>query len=44
MTLAAKGDADGGSKARERAMKAYEEAIAVQDEVIRRGTADGGKP
>jgi tetratricopeptide (TPR) repeat protein len=36
--LLAKGDADGGSKARERAMKAYEEAIAVQDEVIRRGT------
>jgi tetratricopeptide (TPR) repeat protein len=40
--LAAKGDVDGASKAKERAMKAYEEAIAVQDEVIRRGTADGG--
>ncbi len=39
--LVAKGDADGGSKAKERAMKAYEEAISVQDEVIRRGTTGG---
>jgi tetratricopeptide (TPR) repeat protein len=43
-TLAAKGDVDGASKAKERAMKADEEAISVQDEVIRRGTGDGGAP
>jgi tetratricopeptide (TPR) repeat protein len=42
--LAAKGDAAGASKARERAMKADEEAISVQDEVIRKGTDDGGAP
>lgn len=42
--LAAKGDADGAAKARENAMKAYEEAIAIQGEVIKRGTQDGGAP
>lgn len=40
--LAAKGDTVGASKAKELAMKAYEEAIAVQDQVIERGTRDGG--
>jgi len=43
--LAAKGDTAGAAAAKERAMKAYEEAIAVQDEVIKKGTAanrDGG--
>ena len=40
--LAAKGDTVGASKAKELAMKAYEEAIAVQDQVIDRGTRDGG--
>lgn len=42
--LAAKGDVAGASKAKERAMQADEEAISVQDEVIRKGTADGGAP
>lgn len=41
--LTAKGDAPGAAAARDRAMKAYEEAIAIQDEVIKKGTnADGG--
>jgi hypothetical protein len=43
--LLGKGDAAGAAQAKERAMKAYEEAIAVQDEVIKKGTAavgDGG--
>jgi tetratricopeptide (TPR) repeat protein len=40
--LAAKGDTAGATKAKELAMKAYEEAIAVQDQVIERGTRDGG--
>jgi tetratricopeptide (TPR) repeat protein len=40
--LAAKGDTPGAAAAKDRAMKAYEEAIAIQDEVIKRGTADGG--
>jgi tetratricopeptide (TPR) repeat protein len=40
--LAAKGDTVGASKAKELAMKAYEEAIVVQDQVIERGTRDGG--
>jgi tetratricopeptide (TPR) repeat protein len=42
--LAAKGDTSGASKAKEAAMKAYEEAITIQDEVIKRGTPDGGTP
>lgn len=45
--LAGKGDAAGASAAKDRAMKAYEEAIAIQDEVIKSGTGlsgDGGKP
>ncbi len=37
-------DTAGAAKAREAAMKAYEESIAIQEEVIKRGTADGGKP
>ncbi len=40
--LAAKGDEGGAAAARENAMKAYEEAIAIQGEVIKRGTQDGG--
>lgn len=40
--LASKGDAPGAAAAKDRAMKAYEEAIAMQDEVIKKGTADGG--
>lgn len=43
-SLAAKGDSSGASKARDNAMKAYEDAIAVQDEVIKRGAHDGGAP
>jgi hypothetical protein len=44
--LSQKGDTAGAAAAKERAMKAYEEAIAVQDEVIRNGTGPstgGGK-
>jgi hypothetical protein len=37
--LAARGDTAGAASARERAMKAYEEAIAVQEQVIVRGAA-----
>ena len=40
--LATKGDAPGAQAAKDRAMKAYEEAIAMQDEVIKKGTTDGG--
>lgn len=40
--LAAKGDAAGASAAKDRAMKAFEEAIAIQDEVIKKGTVPGG--
>jgi tetratricopeptide (TPR) repeat protein len=40
--LTAKGDAAGAGAAKERAMKAYEEAIKIQDDVIQRGTQDGG--
>ncbi len=40
--LSAKGDAAGAGAAKERAMKAYEEAIKIQDEVIQKGTQDGG--
>jgi hypothetical protein len=41
--LAQAGDGAGAARARELAMKAYEEAIAIQDQVIQRGTrADGG--
>lgn len=42
--LATKGDAPGAAAAKDRAMKAYEEAIAIQDEVIKKGTSstDGG--
>lgn len=40
--LATKGDASGAAAAKERAMKAYEEAIAIQDEVIKRGTKPDG--
>lgn len=43
-SLATKGDLAGAAKARDAAMAAYEAAIGIQDEVIRRGTADGGKP
>jgi len=43
-SLAAANDAAGAAKARENAMKAYEEAILIQEEVIKRGTLDGGKP
>ena len=43
-SLAAKGDAAGAARAREAAKAAYEQSIAVQDEVIRKGTADGGAP
>jgi tetratricopeptide (TPR) repeat protein len=43
-SLADKGDVVGAAKAKEAAMAAYEAAIGVQDEVIRRGTADGGTP
>lgn len=40
--LALKGDAPGSAAAKDRAMKAYEDAIVIQDEVIKKGTADGG--
>lgn len=40
--LLAKGDTAAAAKAKDLAMKSYEEAIAVQDEVIKRGTNDGG--
>ena len=40
--LAKSGDLAGAAKARLDAMKAYEEAIAVQDDVIKRGVSDGG--
>jgi hypothetical protein len=42
--LSDKGDTAGAAKAKEAAMAAYEAAIGVQDEVIKRGTADGGTP
>ncbi len=41
-SLADKGDTTGAAAAKANAMKAYEEAIAVQDEVIKKATADGG--
>ena len=41
--LAAKGDVDGASKAREAAMKAFEDAISVQREVINRAGQRGGQ-
>lgn len=40
--LSGKGDASGAAAAKDRAMKAYEEAIAIQDEVIKNGTRPGG--
>jgi tetratricopeptide (TPR) repeat protein len=40
--LALKGDAPGAAAAKDRAMKAYEDAIVIQDEVIKKGTTDGG--
>jgi tetratricopeptide (TPR) repeat protein len=40
--LALKGDVPGAAAAKDRAMKAYEEAIAIQDDVIKKGTTDGG--
>jgi tetratricopeptide (TPR) repeat protein len=42
--LEAKGDVDGAAKAKASAMKSFEEAIAVQDEVIRRALGDAGAP
>ncbi|MGZ3423384.1 MAG: hypothetical protein ACXVEF_06995 [Polyangiales bacterium] len=41
--LALKGDLGGAAKARQAAMKAYEEAIAVQDEFIKKSAEDSGK-
>lgn len=40
--LALKGDAPGAAAAKDRAMRAYEDAILIQDEVIKKGTLDGG--
>ena len=40
--LTAKGDVDGASKAREAAMKAFEDAISVQHDVIDRAGRSGG--
>ena len=40
--LTASGDRAGGSRAKEEAMRAYEQAIEVQGAVIRQGARDGG--
>lgn len=42
--LADKGDVEGSKKAKDEAMTAFEDAVAVQGEVIKRGAADGGVP
>lgn len=41
--LALKGDVDGAAKARQAAMKAYEEAISVQEEFIKKSGEDSKK-
>ena len=42
--LEAHGDRDGARQARERALDSYEQAVEIQDEVIRRALADAGAP
>ena len=42
--LADKGDAEGAKKAKDEAMTAFEEAVAVQGEVIKKGSAPAGGP
>lgn len=42
--LETRGDKDGAQQARERALAAYEQAVEIQDEVIRRALGDAGAP